>query len=161
MEGLSRKIRRRLSAGLFFPAQRRAGDALPARMELNLIIRIDGKNRRGARPRDGLFLLRDRKGPLRLITGGLVEICFPPKRPGRRPPLDGVRDPGGREEDPDDPLHEGQQEAETALANRTFRIERPYKLALAEIDRGRGVEAVRDLIRQRRERSLRCGGRRA
>lgn len=41
------------------------------------------------------------------------------------------------------------QEAEIALGESNLPgIERPYKQALAEIDRGRGVEAVRDLIRQ-------------
>ncbi len=41
------------------------------------------------------------------------------------------------------------QEAEIALGESSLpNIERPYKQALAEIDRGRGVEAVRDLIRQ-------------
>jgi hypothetical protein len=40
------------------------------------------------------------------------------------------------------------QEAETAIGESNLPgIERPYKQALAEIDRGRGVEAVRDLIR--------------
>ncbi|HKD11507.1 MAG TPA: DUF4388 domain-containing protein [Thermoanaerobaculia bacterium] len=40
------------------------------------------------------------------------------------------------------------QEAELALGESNLPgIERPYKQALAEIDRGRGVEAVRDLIR--------------
>jgi len=41
------------------------------------------------------------------------------------------------------------QEAEIALGEPNLAgIERPYKQALTEIDRGRGVEAVRDLIRQ-------------
>jgi len=41
------------------------------------------------------------------------------------------------------------QEAEAAIGEANLPgIDRPYKLALAEIDRGRGVEAVRDLIRQ-------------
>ncbi len=41
------------------------------------------------------------------------------------------------------------QEAETAIGESNLPgIDRPYKMALAEIDRGRGVEAVRDLIRQ-------------
>jgi hypothetical protein len=41
------------------------------------------------------------------------------------------------------------QEAEIALGESSLPgIDRPYKQALAEIDRGRGVEAVRDLIRQ-------------
>jgi len=41
------------------------------------------------------------------------------------------------------------QEAEIALGESNLPdIERPYKQALAEIDRGRGIEAVRDLIRQ-------------
>jgi hypothetical protein len=40
------------------------------------------------------------------------------------------------------------QEAELALGESNLPgIERPYRQALAEIDRGRGVEAVRDLIR--------------
>jgi hypothetical protein len=39
------------------------------------------------------------------------------------------------------------QEAEIALGEQNLAgIEKPYKQALAEIDRGRGVEAVRDLI---------------
>ena len=41
------------------------------------------------------------------------------------------------------------QEAEIAIGESNLPgIDRPYKAALAEIDRGRGVEAVRDLIRQ-------------
>ena len=41
------------------------------------------------------------------------------------------------------------QEAEIAIGESNLpAIERPYKQALAEIDHGRGVEAVRDLIRQ-------------
>jgi hypothetical protein len=41
------------------------------------------------------------------------------------------------------------QEAESAIGEANLPgIDRPYKQALAEIDRGRGVEAVRDLIRQ-------------
>jgi hypothetical protein len=41
------------------------------------------------------------------------------------------------------------QEAETAIGESNLPgVDRPYKMALAEIDRGRGVEAVRDLIRQ-------------
>jgi len=41
------------------------------------------------------------------------------------------------------------QEAEAAIGEANLPgIDRPYKQALAEIDRGRGVEAVRDLIRQ-------------
>ena len=40
------------------------------------------------------------------------------------------------------------QEAETAIGEANLPgIDRPYKQALAEIDKGRGVEAVRDLIR--------------
>ncbi len=40
------------------------------------------------------------------------------------------------------------QEAETAVGESNLPgLDRPYKQALAEIDRGRGVEAVRDLIR--------------
>jgi len=41
------------------------------------------------------------------------------------------------------------QEAEGAIGEANLPgIDRPYKQALAEIDKGRGVEAVRDLIRQ-------------
>jgi hypothetical protein len=41
------------------------------------------------------------------------------------------------------------QEAEAAIGEANLPgIDRPYKQALADIDRGRGVEAVRDLIRQ-------------
>jgi hypothetical protein len=41
------------------------------------------------------------------------------------------------------------QEAETAIGESNLPgLDRPYKQAIAEIDRGRGVEAVRDLIRQ-------------
>ncbi len=40
------------------------------------------------------------------------------------------------------------QEAETAIGESNLPgLDRPYKQAIAEIDRGRGVEAVRDLIR--------------
>lgn len=41
------------------------------------------------------------------------------------------------------------QEAEVALGESNLpNLERPYRQALAEIDQGRGVESVRDLIRQ-------------
>jgi hypothetical protein len=41
------------------------------------------------------------------------------------------------------------QEAEVALGESNLpNLERPYRQALSEIDQGRGVEAVRDLIRQ-------------
>lgn len=41
------------------------------------------------------------------------------------------------------------QEAEAALGEQNLPgIDRPYRQALAEIDRGRGIEAVRDFIRQ-------------
>jgi Domain of unknown function (DUF4388) len=41
------------------------------------------------------------------------------------------------------------QEAEAALGESSVPgVERPYKLALSEIDRGRGIEAVRELILQ-------------
>jgi hypothetical protein len=41
------------------------------------------------------------------------------------------------------------QEAESSMGEQSAAaIERPYRQALAEIDRGRGIEAVRDFIRQ-------------
>ena len=118
--------------------------------EWNLVIHIDGKRSledcraRWARPRST---------PRRFSTGSSPRDsrrCArrrPRARPRRRRAR---RDAGRREEDPDDSLHAREAGGRRwRSANRTCpNLERPYRQALSEIDQGRGVEAVRDLIRQ-------------
>jgi hypothetical protein len=91
-----------------------------------------------------------------LITSGLVEMRSretAPKPPS--PPTAPPTGPGGPSLLGDEKkilmilCTRVKQEAEIAIGEANLPgIERPYKQALAEIDRGRGVEAVRDLIRQ-------------
>ena len=117
--------------------------------EWNLIIRIDGKRtvEELSRTTDSSSF-ETAKVLYGLITSGLVEMrsretARPTSFSGPAPAILG---------DEKKILMilctRVKQEAETALGESNLPgIERPYKLALAEIDRGRGVEAVRDLIR--------------
>ena len=117
--------------------------------EWSVVIRIDGKKtiEELARTAD-LSSIETAKVLYGLVTAGLIEMR-PREAPGRLAAAT-----------PAAPAPSGdakktlltlctrvKQEAEIALGEQNVaRIERPYKEAVAEIDRGRGVEAVRDLI---------------
>jgi len=120
-------------------------------IEWNLVIGIDGRKSvdelAGGQNTSAFETAKVLYG---LVTAGLVEMRT---REASRPPAP-ANTPGPP------PLGDEKkilmilctrvrQEAEIALGESNLPgIERPYKQALSEIDRGRGVEAVRDLIRQ-------------
>ena len=125
-------------------------------VEWNLVIRIDGRKTLSEIARAmGTSSFDTAKVVYGLITSGLVEMRS--KAPAR--PLAAA---GPTAAAPSNPALLGdekkilmilctrvKQEAEIAIGESNLPgIERPYKQALAEIDRGRGVEAVRDLIRE-------------
>jgi hypothetical protein len=134
-------------------------------LEWNLVIRIDGKKtvEEIARTMDSSSF-ETAKILYGLITAGLVEMrsrettaAAPPRAAasatGASGPFPAVGGPGSLLGDEKKILMilctRVKQEAEIAIGESNLPgIERPYKQALAEIDRGRGVEAVRDLIRQ-------------
>jgi len=124
-------------------------------LEWNLVIAMDGKKSLAEIARGmGTSAFDTAKVVYGLITSGLVEMR--PREVGRSSP------PAAAAPPPANPALIGdekkilmilctrvKQEAEIAIGESTLPgIERPYKQALAEIDRGRGVEAVRDLIRE-------------
>jgi len=132
-------------------------------LEWNLVVRIDGKKtvEEIARTMDSSSF-ETAKILYGLITAGLVEMrsreTAPPPAARTAAPLSlsasgAVSGPGGLLGDEKKILMilctRVKQEAAIAIGESNLPgIERPYKQALAEIDRGRGVEAVRDLIRQ-------------
>jgi hypothetical protein len=131
-------------------------------LEWNLVVRIDGKKtvEEIARTMDSSSF-ETAKILYGLITAGLVEMrsretapaAARPVAPLFPPPSGAAPGPGGLLGDEKKILMilctRVKQEAEIAIGESNLPgIERPYKQALAEIDRGRGVEAVRDLIRQ-------------
>ncbi len=144
---LSRKIPAIDYVPVFLP--REPGEPVTlSPLEWNLIIQIDGKKSvedLGRTSNTSSF--ETAKVLYGLVTANLVEMR----------PRDSARAAG-----PTPPALLGdekkilmilctrvKQEAEIALGESNLPgIEWPYKQALAEIDRGRGVEAVRDLIRQ-------------
>jgi hypothetical protein len=124
-------------------------------LEWNLVIAMDGKKSLAEIARGmGTSAFDTAKVVYGLITSGLVEMRS--REVGRPAP------PAAAASPPTNPALLGdekkilmilctrvKQEAEIAIGEATLPgIERPYKQALAEIDRGRGVEAVRDLIRE-------------
>jgi hypothetical protein len=124
-------------------------------LEWNLVIAMDGKKSLAEIARGmGASAFDTAKVVYGLITSGLVEMRS--REVGRPSP------PAAAAPAPTNPALLGdekkilmilctrvKQEAEIAIGESTLPgIERPYKQALAEIDRGRGVEAVRDLIRE-------------
>ena len=128
--------------------------------ERNLVLRIDGRKtvEEIARELDSSSF-ETAKTLYGLITAGLVEM-----RPGKaaRPSATSAA-PGGLHGDEKKILSilcaRVKQESETALGESNLTaIERPYKQALLEIERGRGVEAVRDLIRQTEKTISALGG---
>lgn len=117
--------------------------------EWSLVIQIDGKKtvEELARTTD-LSSFETAKVLYGLITAGLIEMR-PREAPGRlAAATPAAPAPRGDEKKILMTLcTRVKQEAEIALGEQNLAgIERPYKQALAEIDRGRGVEAVRDLI---------------
>ena len=141
--------------------------------EWNLVVRIDGRKTVEDLARATSSNSFDTAKVLYgLVTSDLVEmrpreaaarvaappapVATPPARPGSPPPaVSGPLAPSvgaGVMGDEKKILMilctRVKQEAETAIGESNLPgIDRPYKMALAEIDRGRGVEAVRDLIR--------------
>jgi hypothetical protein len=116
-------------------------------LEWNVVTRIDGKKTieelaRGVQ----LSSFETSKVLYGLITSGLVEMR---SREAVRPaPASQPAVLGDEKKILMILCTRVKQEAEIALGESNLPgIERPYKQALAEIDRGRGVEAVRDLIR--------------
>ena len=133
-------------------------------LEWNLVIAMDGKRSlaelarvMGCSPFDAAKVVYG------LITSGLVEMRS--REAGRPAPPATVPAGGGSAAsaaNTPNPALMGdekkilmilctrvKQEAEIAIGESSLPgIERPYKQALGEIDRGRGVEAVRDLIRE-------------
>jgi hypothetical protein len=91
-----------------------------------------------------------------LIAADLVELAPPagiaatPAAPAGPPPAQAAPAPVGDEKKILMILcTRVKQEAEAAMGEQNHAgIDRPYRQALAEIDRGRGIEAVRDFIRQ-------------
>ena len=129
-------------------------------LEHNLVLRIDGKKtvEEIARELDSSSF-ETAKILYGLITAGLVEMR---SREAARSPAAAAA-PGGLPGDEKKILltlcARVKQESETALGKSNLTaIERPYKQALLEIERGRGVEAVRDLIRQTEKTISALGG---
>jgi hypothetical protein len=118
--------------------------------EWNLVIHVDGRRtiEELARTVD-LSSFETAKVLYGLITSGLVEMR--PREAPSRPTAAAPTAPallGDEKKILMILCTRVKQEAEVALGEQNLPgIERPYKQALAEIDRGRGVEAVRDLIR--------------
>jgi uncharacterized protein DUF4388 len=116
-------------------------------VEWNVVMRIDGKKTIEELARVvALSSFETAKVLYGLITGGLVEMR---SRDAARPaPPSAPAVLGDEKKILMILCTRVKQEAEIALGESNLPgIERPYKQALAEIDRGRGVEAVRDLIR--------------
>lgn len=116
--------------------------------EWNLVLRIDGKKtvEELARGTDSSSF-ETAKVLYGLITAHLVEMKS--RDSGRQTPSSTPTLLGDEKKILMILCTRVKQEAELALGEANLpSIERPYKQALAEIDRGRGVEAVRDLIRQ-------------
>jgi hypothetical protein len=128
-------------------------------LERNLVLRIDGRKtvEEIARELDSSSF-ETAKTLYGLITAGLVEM-----RSGQAARPSAAATPG---EVPGDEKRilmilcaRVKRESETALGESNLTaIERPYKQALLEIERGRGVEAVRDLIRQTEKTISALGG---
>jgi hypothetical protein len=119
-------------------------------IEWNLIIRIDGRRtvEELARTID-LSSFDAAKVIYGLVTSGLVEMRSRDSARPTAPAAAAVAPLGDEKKILMILCTRVKQEAEIALGESNLPgIDRPYKQALSEIDRGRGVEAVRDLIRQ-------------
>ena len=162
-------------AGLEAARARRGGDALAAGVERRHAHRRP-PDRRGGRASDGIELLRHGQGALRAGHRGPRRDARPAGRGASTGgPQGAAPAPTSSSASASRPAAASgsapasaaaaamlgdekkilmilctrvKQEAETALGEGNLPgIDRPYKQALAEIDKGRGVEAVRDLIR--------------
>lgn len=139
--------------------------------EWNLVVRIDGRKTVEELARSTSSNSFDTAKVLYgLVTSDLVEmrpreaaarvaappapVAAAPVRPGAPPAVSGPLAPSAGVMGDEKKIlmilcTRVKQEAETAIGESNLPgVDRPYKMALAEIDRGRGVEAVRDLIRQ-------------
>ena len=121
-------------------------------LEWNLTMRIDGKKtlEEIARGTD-VSSFETAKILYGLVTAGLVEMRSRDSARMPAPPsaAAGTAPLGDEKKILMILCTRVKQEAEIAIGESNLAaVERPYKQALAEIDRGRGVEAVRDLIRQ-------------
>jgi len=120
-------------------------------VEWDLVIRIDGRKTVDELARgQNTSAFETAKILYGLVTAGLVEMrtreTARPAAPANAP---GPAPLGDEKKILMILCTRVRQEAEIALGESNLPgIERPYKQALSEIDRGRGVEAVRDLIRQ-------------
>jgi hypothetical protein len=117
--------------------------------EWNLVIHIDGRRSLEELARAmGSSSFDTAKVLYGLITGGLAEMrSRETARPTAAPTPAGVL--GDEKKILMILCTRVKQEAEVALGESNLpNLERPYRQALSEIDQGRGVEAVRDLIRQ-------------
>ncbi|HWZ86517.1 MAG TPA: DUF4388 domain-containing protein [Thermoanaerobaculia bacterium] len=138
--------------------------------EWNLVIRIDGRKTVEELARATNSNSFDTAKVLYgLVTSDLVDmrpnatrVAAPPSSPAAAPDAPAARAGSGSASAAGSPASalgdekkilmilctRVKQEAEGAIGESNLPgIDRPYKQALAEIDRGRGVEAVRDLIR--------------
>lgn len=145
---LSRKVPAVESVPVFLPRQ--TGEPVTlSPLEWNLVIRIDGKKTVEELARSfGASSFDTAKILYGLVTANLVEMrSRETARPTAAPPSPAIL--GDEKKILMILCTRVKQEAELALGEANLPgIERPYKQALAEIDRGRGVEAVRDLIRE-------------
>lgn len=129
-------------------------------LERNLVLRIDGRKtvEEIARELDSSSF-ETAKILYSLITAGLVEMrSGQAARPSAATAAPGEL-PGDEKKILMTLCARVKRESETALGESNLTaIERPYKQALLEIERGRGVEAVRDLIRQTEKTISALGG---
>jgi hypothetical protein len=146
-------LSRKIPAVDYVPAFLTRDSAEPVTLsppEWNLVVKIDGKKTIEELARTvGLSSFETAKVLYGLITAGLVEMR--PREAAVRPTTTTPSVPtllGDEKKILMILCTRVKQEAEIALGEQNLPgIERPYKQALSEIDRGRGVEAVRDLIR--------------
>jgi hypothetical protein len=118
--------------------------------EWNMVIKVDSKKTIEELARSiGLSSFETAKILYGLVTGGLIEMRTRDSvRPTSTAPGPSPAVLGDEKKILMILCTRVKQEAELALGEANLPgIDRPYKQALAEIDRGRGVEAVRDLIR--------------
>lgn len=144
---LSRKIPGLDYVPVFLP--RETAEPVPlSPPEWNLVIRVDGKRSIEELARAGGGSAFDTAKVLYgLVTAGLVKMRPKDSAPASAPAAPAVL--GDEKKILMILCTRVKQEAEIALGESNLPgVDRPYKQALAEIDRGRGVEAVRDLIRQ-------------
>lgn len=158
------KVLSRRIPGLDFVPALLPGDASEpvtvSPLERNLILRIDGRKTVEEIARDlDTSSFETAKVLYGLITAGLVEMRSRDAARSSAAPAAPGRLLGDENKILMILCARVKQESETALGESNLTaIERPYKQALLEIERGRGVEAVRDLIRQTEKTISALGG---